>query len=183
MKALSLDHPKMTREALLRMADEIPGAWIGMRIAGYLLLLAGWKSTAVAELFGLTRWTVVKWIHKSNEEGIGAVRDRFRPGRPSHLDDRLKRELDVVLSKSPKDYGIARVRWDGVVLTEYLKRFHRITIHVRHAQRWIRQLGYSLRQPMYRFVQASQEGVGAFQRELKKTPPGRKERRKKNHSV
>src|SRR3974377_566165 len=116
-----------------------------MRIAGYLLLLAGWKSTAVAELFGLTRWTVVKWIHKSNEEGIEAGRARFRPCRSSHLDDLWKKELDVVLSKSPKDYGIARVRWDGVLLTEYLKRFHRITIHVRHAQRWIRQSGDSTR--------------------------------------
>lgn len=183
MKALSLDHPNMTRETLLRIADEIPGAWIGIRIAAYLLLLAGWKSTQIAELFGLTRWTVVKWIHKGNQEGIEAVHDRFRPGRSSQFDDQLKKELDTVLSKTPKDFGIPRVRWDGVVLTEYLKRFHRITIHVRHAQRWIRQLGYSLRLPIYRFAQASQEGVEEFRSELKKTPLGRKERRKTDHSV
>jgi transposase len=183
MKALSLDHPKMTRETLLQMADEIPGAWAGIRIAGYLLLLSGWKSTKIAELFGLTRWTVVKWIHKGNQEGIEAVQDRFRSGRPSLFDGPLKKELDGVLSKSPKDFGIPRVRWDGVVLTEYLKRFHRITLHVRQAQRWIRQLGYSLRQPIYRFAQASQEGVKEFRSELKKTPLGRKERRKKDPSV
>jgi transposase len=183
MKALSLDHPKMTRETLLRMADEIPGAWTGIRIAGYLLLLAGWKSTQIAELLGLTRWTVVKWIHKGNQAGVEAVQDRFRPGRPARFDERLKKELDVALSKSPKEYGIPRVRWDGVVLTEYLKRFHHLTIHVRHAQRWIRQLGYSLRQPIYQFAQASQEGVEEFRRALKKTPPGRKERRKKDSSV
>ncbi len=183
MKALSLDHPNMTRETLLRRADEIPGAWIGIRIAAYLLLLGGWKSTQIAELFGLTRWTVVKWIHKGNQEGVEAVHDRFRPGRSSQFDDQLRKELDTVLSKTPKDFGIPRVRWDGVVLTEYLKRFHRITIHVRHAQRWIRQLGYSLRQPIYRFAQASQEGVEEFRRGLKKTPLGRKEGRKKGHSV
>jgi transposase len=183
MKALSLDHPKMTRETLLRMADEIPGAWIGIRIAGYLLVLAGWKSTQIAELLGLTRWTVVKWIHKGNQAGVEAVQDRFRPGRPARFDERLKKELDVALSKSPKEYGIPRVRWDGVVLTEYLKRFHHLTIHVRHAQRWIRQLGYSLRQPIYQFAQASPEGVEEFRRGLKKTPPGQKERRKKDPSV
>ena len=183
MKALSLDHPRMTRERLLRMADEIPGAWAGIRIAGYLLLLSGWKSTQIAELFGLTRWTVVKWIQKGNQEGVEAVQDRFRSGRPSRFDDPLKKQLDEALSKSPKDFGIPRVRWDGVVLTEYLKRFHRITIHVRHAQRWIRQLGYSLMQPIYRFAQASQEGVEEFRSELKKTSLGRKERRKKDSSV
>jgi len=183
MKALSLEHPQLSRETLLRIADEIPGAWVGIRIAGYLLLLAGWKSTPVAELLGLTRWTVVKWIHKGNQEGIEAVQDRFRSGRPSQFDDRLKKELDVVLSKSPKEYGIPRVRWDGVVLREYLRRAHQVSIHVRHAQRWIRQLGYSLRQPIYRFAQASQEGIEEFRGELKKTSPGRKERRKKDRSV
>ena len=150
MKALGLDHPKMTRKTLLQMADEIPGAGAGIRIARYLLLLSGGKSTQIAELFGLTRWTVMKWIHKGNQEGIEPVQDRSRSGRPSLFDDPLKKELDRVLSKSPKDFGIPRVRWDGVVLTEYLKRFHRITIHLRHAQRWIRQSGYSRRQAAVR---------------------------------
>jgi transposase len=122
-------------------------------------MLAGWKASQIAELFGLTRWAGVKWIHKGNQEGMEAVKDRFRPGRPSQFDEQLQKELDEVLSKSPKEFGISRVRWDGVVFAEYLKRFHRIKIHVRHAQRRSRQLGYSLRQPIYRFVQASEEEV------------------------
>jgi transposase len=40
---------------------------------------------------------------------------------------------------------------------EYLKKAYHVEIHVRHAQRLIRKLGYSLRRPMYRFVQAKQE--------------------------
>lgn len=181
MRALILTHKGMTRESLLRMADEIPGAWIGVRIAAYLLMQKGWRSSQIAELFGLTRCAVVKWIRKGNEMGVQAVEDRFRPGRPSRFDERLRRELDEVLSRSPKDFGIARVRWDGVVLVEYLKRFHQMRIHVRHAQRWIRKLGYSLRQPVYRFVQASEEGVEAFRRELKKTPRDEKKQKKKDH--
>ena len=62
MKALVLNHPSLTRKILLHKADEIPGAWIGIRIAALLLIMSGWKSTQVAELFGLTRWAVVKWI-------------------------------------------------------------------------------------------------------------------------
>ena len=108
----------------------------------------------------------MKRIRKGNESGIEAVQDRFRPGRPSQLDEQLSRELDGVLSKSPKDFGIPRV----VVLVEYLRRFHQMTIHVRHARRWIRRLGYSLRQPVYRFVQASGEGVEAFRHGLKNAP-------------
>lgn len=183
MKALIIKHPEITRDSLLMMAEDIHGAWIGIRIAACLLLLSGWKSTQVAELFGLTRWSVVKWIRKANMEGLEGIEDRVRPGRPSQFDNALKKGLDKALSRSPKEFGIQRVRWDGVVVAEYLKRFHGIEIHVRHAQRWIRKLGYSLRQPIYRYVQATKEGVNEFHEELKKTQSGAKKRSGKGNTI
>lgn len=172
MKALEITHREVSRETLIDLADQIPGAWLGIRIAGYLLILAGWKSTQVAELFGLSRNGVVKWIRKANQLGLAAVEDSPRPGRPTPLNDQILGELDQILSKSPREVGISRTRWDGVVVVEYLKRVHRIDIHVRHAQRLIRKLGYSLRQPIYRFVQASNQGVEEFRKTLKKNSTG-----------
>ena len=172
MKALTLTHPSVTREVLLRKADETPGAWIGIRIAALLLILSGWKSTQVAELFGLTRWAVVKWIRKANADGAEMVNDRIRSGRPTPFDEDLMKRLDEALSKSPRDFGISGAQWDGVVFAEYLKKKYHVEIHVRHAQRMIKKLGYSLRRPMYRFVQAKQEGVEEFRATLKKTPNG-----------
>jgi transposase len=172
MKALTIHHSSLTREILLRKADETPGAWIGIRIAGLLLILSGWKSTQVAELFGLTRWAVVKWIRKANSDGVETVTDRARSGRPPRLDEDVLNKLDEALSKSPHDFGIPRAKWDGVVFVEYLKKTYHIEIHVRHAQRLIKKLGYSLRRPMYRFVQAKEEGVEEFRETLKKTPDG-----------
>lgn len=182
MKALSIVHPEISRESLLQMAEKINGAWIGIRIAAYLLILAGWKSTQIAELFGLSRCSVVKWIQKANSNGLEAVKDIPRSGRPSQFDKKLMQTLEEILSKSPKDFGIPRVRWDGVVLVEYIKRVHHIKIHVRHAQRLIRKLGYSLRQPIYRFVQASEKGVKEFHEELKKTSSGHKKQRQTSDS-
>jgi len=170
MKALSLSHQELTREALLRKAEEIPGAWVGIRIAAFLLMLAGWKSTQIADLFGLSRWGAVKLIQKANREGLEAVEDHPRPGRPSQFDEKVLKALDEALSKSPQDYGLSRTRWDGVVVVEYLKRFHYVKVQVRHAQRMIKKLGYSLRRPMYRYIQATEGGVAEFQEEVKKTP-------------
>ena len=172
MKVLTLSHPTVTRDILLRKADETPEAWIGIRIAALLLILSGWKSTQVAELFGLTRWAVVKWIQKANSDGVEMVNDRARSGRPSHFDENVMKKLDEVLSKSPQDFGIPRAKWDGVVFVEYLKKAYHVEIHVRHAQRLIKKLGYSLRRPMYRFVQAKEEGVEEFRETLKKSPHG-----------
>jgi transposase len=168
MKALTISHEQITRELLLEKADRTPGAWIGIRIAALLLILSGWKSSQVADLFGLTRWAVVKWIRRANREGIEAVYDRHRSGRPSQFDDAILRQLDEALSQSPQKYGIPSVRWNGVIVAEYLKNTYHIRIHVRHAQRLIRKLGYSLRRPIYRFVQATEEGVKEFREEVKK---------------
>ena len=118
-------------------------------------------------MFGLTRWAVVKWIRKANSDGVETVTDRARSGRPSFLDEDVLNKLDEALSKSPQDFGIPRAKWDGVVFVEYLKKAYHVEIHVRHAQRLIKKLRYSLRRPMYRFVQAKEEGVEEFRETLK----------------
>ena len=170
MKALSLTNTQITRQRLLEMAEDIPGAWAGIRIAALLLLLSGWKSTSIASLFGLSRWSVVKWIYKANEEGVTSVQDKQRSGRPPRATDSHKQALDQALHKSPKDFGLARARWDGIVVVEYLRKFHGVTIRPRRAQQLLHELEYVLKQPAYRFVQASKKGVRGFRISLKKTP-------------
>ena len=177
MRPLAISHSEVTRDALLNLAEVIPGAWLGIRIAAFLLMLAGWKSTQIAELFGLSRWGTVKLIQKANREGLDAIVDHPRPGRPSQIDRKILAALDEALSKSPLDYGLSRNHWDGVVVAEYLKRSHLIKIHVRHARRIMHKLGYTLRRPIYKYVQATEEGVAQFREELKKTPSRPRKRR------
>ena len=170
MKALTITNKSVTREALLEMAEKIPGAWVGIRIAALLLLLEGWKSSQIARLFGLTRWSVVRWIEGVNEKGVLAVEAKRQPGRPCRLDEQIQRALEKDLEKSPRALGLKRNRWDGVVVVEYLERIHGVRLKVRQAQRWIRRLGFSLRQPIYRYAQATTEGVEEFRKTVKKTP-------------
>jgi transposase len=170
MKALTITNEAVTREALLELAEKIPGAWVGIRIAALLLLLEGWKSSAVASLFGLTRWSVVRWIQGVNERGIVALESKKQPGRPCRLDAQIQQALENDLEKSPRALGLKRNRWDGMVVVEYLERVHGVRLKVRQAQRWIRRLGFSLRQPIYRYAQATTEGVEEFRKTVKKTP-------------
>jgi transposase len=175
MKALMVTNESVTRRALLEMAEKVPGAWIGLRIAAILLLLRGWTSTQVAELFEVSRWSMVKWIHSINDEGIYGLKEKKRPGRPCRLNKEVQRELEKALEKDPKELGLSRSRWDGIVVVEYLKTVHGIRLQVRQAQRWIRRLGFSLRRPIYRYVQAMEQGVEEFRQTIKKTPDGKKQ--------
>lgn len=168
MKPLKLSHSSLTRKALLRKAETIPGAWNGIRIAGLLLLLAGWKSTAVSQLFGVSRQAVVDWIRKTNRDGLHSVIDKARPGRPTRMDSATRRKLEEALTKSPEHFGLQRTRWDGVVVVEFLEKVCHVQLQPRQARNWLRRLGWVLKQPVYQYLQASDEGVGKFRRGLKK---------------
>lgn len=73
MKALSLENPLVTHQSLLKLAVKTPGAWLGIRIASMLLVLRGWRSSEVAELFNVSRWSVVKWIQRTNRQGLDGL--------------------------------------------------------------------------------------------------------------
>jgi transposase len=150
MKALTLNQSIISREALLHRAKQTPGAWNGIRIAAMLLILSGWKSSHVADLFGLSRWTVVKWIKYENRNGSEPMNIRVRRGRPPRLKKDIMRNLDEVLTKSPQEVGIPHTRWGGNVLVDYLERTYQIEINVRHAQRVLKKLGHSQGESIYR---------------------------------
>jgi transposase len=144
-------------------------AWIGLRIAGLLLILTGWKSTAVAKLFNLSRPSVISWIKKANEEGLGSVEDKTRSGRPGKLDEEVAKTLKEALSRSPEEYGINRFRWDGIVVVEFLKKSLSISLKPRQARNWLHKLGYVRKRPVHQYIQASEEGVEKFRQGVKKT--------------
>ncbi len=144
MKALTVTNRAVTRDVLLRMAEKVSGAWIGLRIAAMLLVLEGWRSTEIARLFDVARWSVVKWIRRVNEEGVSALEDRKRSGRPCRLSPEVQGDLEKALRRDPREFGLQRNRWDGIVVVEYLRRVHGARLKVRQAQRWIRRLGFSL---------------------------------------
>jgi transposase len=168
MKALTLNHPEITRQSLLAQADSIPGAWIGIRIATLLLFLSGWKSPALAQLFGVSRWAVCQWLGLANEQGLSSVQPRPAPGRKPRLSATVQQQLDLALQAAPEKFGLKRTRWDGVLVVEYLRRFHQVELKVRQAQRYVRRLGFTLQLPIYQYLQAQKKGVAQFQRAVKK---------------
>lgn len=168
MKPLKVMHSSITEKALLRKAESIPGAWSGIRIAALLLLLRGWKSTAISQLFGISRQAVVDWVRKANTRGLDSVLDEQRPGRPTRMGPGAQQKLAEALTKSPEEFGLRRTRWDGIVVVEFLHKVCNVELKPRQARNWLKRLGFVLKQPVYRYVQATDKGVAKFRRGLKK---------------
>jgi transposase len=168
MKSLKVTHPSITEKALLQKAESIPGAWNGIRIAALLLLLRGWKSTAISRLFGISRQAVIDWIRKANKRGLDSVLDEQRSGRPTRVSSAAQQKLADALTKSPEEFGLRRTRWDGVVVVEFLHKVCNVELKPRQARNWLKRLGFALKQPIYGYIQATDEGVAGFRRGLKK---------------
>ena len=166
---LFLTHPDASRERLIAYASEVPGAWIGLKIAALLLILEGQRPGWTAEVLGLTRQSLNLWMHRINEQGIKALQAKSRTGRPSRLTSNIRRKLEVDLEKKPLELGINRVQWDGPTLVVHLKRRFGVKIRVRQAQYWLHQLGYCLKRAGYSYIQARSKEAKKFHAALKKT--------------
>lgn len=177
MKALTITHASVTRDALLEIAEQESNVWLGIRIAACLLILKGWTSSQVAELFDVSRQSVVQWIHRLNMLGIAGLEEKPRPGRPVRLDARVQKQLEKALMKSPCEVGLSRNRWDGRSVTEYLQREHGIELKVRQAQRWLRRLCVSLDRPQYRQMGDGPRMVGTCSEDLKKASVTREKKK------
>lgn len=168
---LMLKHPSATRQRLLALADQIPGAWIGIKIAALLLTLEGQRPGWISQVLGLTRMSLNRWIHVVNEQGIEVLKPRPRSGRPTQLTSHVQKVLEKHLEKVPSDFGLNRSQWDGPTLVAHLKRHFGIRLKVRQAQKWLHQLGYQLKRAGYFYLQAQAGPARKFQKALKKTPP------------
>jgi len=171
--SLFLTHPEASRERLLALAGDIPGARIGLKIAALLLVLEGQRPGWIADVLGQTRQSLNLWMHKVNDQGLGALKPAPRPGRPPRLNPDIRRRMEVDLEKTPAELGLNRAQWDGPTLARHLNQHYGIKLKVRQAQNWLHQLGYRMKRAGYSYIQARSEEAKKFQKALKKTPrPG-----------
>src|SRR3970040_1806147 len=166
---LQLTHPDATQARLIALAREIPGAWVGIKIAALLLLLEGQRPGWIAEVLGLTRMSLTRWIHGVNAAGLEALQSKPRPGRPPRLTPQVQQALAAHLEQSPQAFGLPRVQWDGPTLAVHLKRQFGIALKVRQAQIWMHQLGYRLKRASHAYLQARAAEARRFRQKGKKT--------------
>ncbi len=169
MKALTLAHTEGTREKLLGLAKQVPGAMVGLKIAALLLVLEGQRPGQISASLGLSRVTLERWIHGVNQNGIQALAPKPRPGRLSQLTPALREQLERDLEKHPREFGLQRAAWDGPTLVVHLKKELGVKLKTRQAQYWLHRLGYSLKRAGYVYLQARAKDADDFRKELKKT--------------
>jgi len=147
MKALRITD---SENMIMAIQDEIrrnDASRYDHRLHGVLLVAQGMTCPQVAELLGDAPRSVVNWVRRFEEEGLGGLQEGERPGRPARLTEQQLGEVDKVLRGRPEDVGLAPGMWDGLTLSTYLQKQMGVSLKVRQCQRLFRQLGFRLRKP------------------------------------
>lgn len=141
MRKLQIDDSSGMRIAIQQEIGRSEESRYDHRLHGLMLLAAGHSCREVAELFGEDETTVQRWVHRFEQGGLPALRESKRPGRPRSLDPAQWQELEGDLQKRPQDFGLSAAAWDGVSLSEHLRRRFDVQLGVRQCQRIFRQMG------------------------------------------
>lgn len=164
MKTLTIsDAPTM----ILAFQDEIrrsEDSRYDHRLHAMLLVAHGMTCPEVANLMGDAPRTVQYWVRRFEEEGFAGLFEGERPGRPMRLSDEQIEEVNTVLRKTPRDFGLARNIWDGKTLSAFIKKQFGIQLGVRQCQRLFRHLDFRLRKPRPVIAQADPERQLAFKK-------------------
>jgi transposase len=151
---------KDAEDIILGLQDEIrrtEEARYDHRLHAILLVAQGMSSRKAAELLGDSPRAVQYWVRHFEDQGLGGVVDNERPGRPRKL---LKKQYDAIstaLRKSPREFGLNVVLWDGKTVSTFIREVYKVKLSVRQCQRMFRQLGFRLRKPRPKLASADIE--------------------------
>ena len=96
----------------------------------------GSDEAAIAQWSGRTVRTVRRWLGRFVMEGLEALRDAPRPGRPVKADAAYRAALAQAVTTTPRELGLPFDVWTSARLSAYLTE----TIGVRLAPGWVRAL-------------------------------------------
>lgn len=147
MNKFGLKEPEKVREQILTYLaaadDEQLQYFLRLNIMLLISQPDGPNTQQVADLYGMNRTTIGRWVTKVNnskDADITVLQQVPKPGRDTRVSKDLLTILKKVLSKSPKKVGIEAERWTGIRLSAYLAEKYDIALKPRMCQRWMRRL-------------------------------------------
>jgi len=138
------------------------------------LLESGKRPAEVAALVGAPRQTVYRWLGVLQSEGIDALRDMSKGGRPARLDAEQLAKLQVALLEGPGAHGFDTPLWTIKRVRLLIERKFGVRYSTVHVWRLLGQLGFSSQKPERRALERDEVAIEQWKKvtwpRLKKKP-------------
>ena len=117
------------------------------RVRAARLLQAGHKPAEVATLVGAPRQTVYRWRDVLQAQGIDALRDMSKGGRPALLGAQELMRLQIALMEGPTAHGFGTPLWTLKRVRLLIEREVGVQYSEVHVWRLLGQMGVSSQRP------------------------------------
>lgn len=148
------------------------------RVRAAELLQEGKKPAEVATLVSAPRQTVYRWLGVLQEDGIDALRDMSKGGRPGRMDAQQLAQLQVVLLEGPTAHGFGTPLWTIKRVRALIERKFGIRYSPAHVWRLLGQLGFSSQKPERRALERDEAAIEQWKKatwpRLKKKPSAKR---------
>jgi len=145
--------------ALAKHIQETKDVKVLKRAQALLWLSEGMSIREIAKRLGISRQTMYDWVssyqNKRNQSFISRLQDHPRTGRPPKKSTIIIRELEALLSKSPRQYGYHYAEWTASLLGKVLKREHNLDISTKTIRRCLHHSHYVWKRPGYALARQS----------------------------
>lgn len=112
----------------------------------------GQTTSQIAALWDMTSEVVRRLIHRFNAEGLDALPDRHRGGRPAKVTDRYVALLKEAVQTNPWDLGYPFTCWTLARLREHLARKTRIIVNPNYLSQLMAKNDIVYRRPKHSMV-------------------------------
>jgi len=144
------------------------------RIRAARLLQDGYKPAEVAALVGAPRQTVYRWKSVLESQGIDALRDMSKGGRPPALGAEELVKLQIALLEGPTAHGFGTPLWTLKRVRLFIERQFGVRYSEVHIWRLLGQMGFSSQKPERRALERDEAAIETWKKRtwpaLKKKP-------------
>ena len=143
------------------------------RVRAARLLQAGNTPTQVAVKVGAPRQSVYRWREVLEAEGLDALREMSKGGRPPKLGAEELSRLQVALLEGPTAHGFGTPLWTLKRVRVLIERQFGVRYSEVHVWRLLGQLGFSSQRPERRALERDDVAIEHWK---KRTWPGLKKK-------
>lgn len=143
-----------------------------IRLYACYLVSLGKRPHEIEQLYNTSFKSICNWVHRLNQGGIDALRDKPKPGRTPRLNPEQKQELwQLIAHGSPQDHGYNSALWTGPMLIAWIEKKWEVTFKKAQIYNLIHALGFSYQKAKGIYAESAQREEKI--EELKKTSAGR----------
>lgn len=129
--------PRNERRQMQKIVQKTADKNHARRLIAMLMLHRGESLTCVAKTLCAARSSVGRWINWFTLFGIEGLKS-LPPGRQKKWPvDAMLRMLNLLVQRSPQDFGYLRSRWSTEMLTVEINKLFNSTLHPGSLRRWL----------------------------------------------